>query len=295
MTKQFRSSSISREPLAWSQRINFSMIAILLISAAVSKFWLVLYYPFADLRTGHSIEILWLSFCFDFALGIQNIRIRNRRVLTLVDSLVFTGFAAFNFMRMGMGLSSCGCAGAVELPIWLIATVDVLVVVLLLCTSSRRLAAISGVSEIAAWWKTQSSFARGLAAGTLLFIVFVAGIQLPAFDSIRDLLFSRPPIRAQTAFEGGLELGQRKLIDIQILNHSDKDAQIVGVSGSCRCLGFVTDPGGITLINRNRVYLPIEVTPEKTGDFHQRVVLYLSHPKQFRMEIDVLGYVKGDD
>jgi hypothetical protein len=41
--------------------------------------------------------------------------------------------------------------------------------------------------------------------------------------------------------------------------------------------------------------LPLLIKPSKVGFLHQRVTLFLDHPKQFRLKIDLFGSVKGDE
>jgi hypothetical protein len=42
-----------------------------------------------------------------------------------------------------------------------------------------------------------------------------------------------------------------------------------------------------------RISLPLVIKPTKLGPLHQRVVLFLDHPRQFRLNVDVLNPVEG--
>jgi hypothetical protein len=73
-----------------SIRWFFWMIGIVLIIAGSAKLWLLITDTYADVKIGLPREILWVSLAFDIVLGIENLLIRNRRMLAIVDVAVFS-------------------------------------------------------------------------------------------------------------------------------------------------------------------------------------------------------------
>ena len=120
------------------ERLPFFLIASLLSATAIAKAWMLLTDPFADLRVGISREILWISVAFELWLAFENWRIRDPRVLTLLDSITFTAFAIFAGTRWAFGYTSCGCSGNVELPPWVFLMLDCGIVAWFVSSLGRR-------------------------------------------------------------------------------------------------------------------------------------------------------------
>lgn len=278
---------------ARSDRYVFCIVGLLLVASAIAKLWLLVTDAFADVRIQLPIEILWVSVAFELVLGMENFRVRNQKILALIDLSVFSGFAVFSSVRMALGFRTCGCSGALELPSWLFTTLDVGIVVSLVSTPKKRRDVVSGIKELVAWWTSCDSARRGLVAGVLLSLVFVVSIQLPAVAPLRDLVLGKPPLQAVVEYQGEMVLNQKVTIHVDLCNHSFSDAKVVGVSRSCRCVHPLDDPSGKLIPFGDRTALPLSIVPDRTGPFHQRLILFVNHPKQFRLNVDVVGFVKG--
>ncbi len=147
--------------LASSEKVFFYFVGLILIASAIVKFWSLATDAFVDVRVGLPKEILWVSIAIDFILGIENFRIRNHRVLTVIDAAVLTGFALFGCTRMLLGFRSCGCSGVLDLPSWFVASLDVSIIIGLLSTSRKRLDAVAGIRQLVQWWKSSSPAMQG--------------------------------------------------------------------------------------------------------------------------------------
>jgi hypothetical protein len=91
--------------------------------------------------------------------------------------------------------------------------------------------------------------------------------------------------------EGDLILNQEASGELKIHNRSGQSAKIIGISRSCRCFDLVEDLNSKIIPANGSLSLSLVVRPNRLGPLHQRVVLFLDHPKQFRMNVDVLGSV----
>ena len=82
---------------------------------------------------------------------------------------------------------------------------------------------------------------------------------------------------------------------VEIWNRSDQPAKVIGMNRSCRCFNLSQDPITQIIPAQQQISLLLVIKPNKTGLLHQRVVLFLDHPKLFRLNIEVVGSVKGVD
>ena len=284
---------VSLEQPTRSQRIAFNLIAILLTSTALAKLWMLMTDPFADIRVGIPREILWLSVAFELWLAFENFRIRDHRVLTLVDTAVFSVFALFATTRWLLGYGSCGCSGNLELPAWIFILLDAAIVGWFTVRFSGRLTLSLGWTALRQKLSGWSPEIRGRMAGLGLFAGLILGIQLPLAAPLRAMVLGVPPVQATVKLDGDLVLEQRQTGRVIIVNDSLQAGRIVGISSSCRCFDLSEDPVSKSIPAHGRIEIPLWIKPNKPGRLHQRVELFLDHPKQFRVNVDVLGSVKG--
>ena len=250
--------------------------------------------PFADIRVGIPQEILWITVAFELWLAFENWRIRDHRVLACIDTMTFAVFAIFAGVRWALGYVSCGCAGNFELPPWLFVLLDVGIVAVFLSSPGRRLLVRSGAQELASWWNCCTSSVRGGFAGLLLFVGYLGFLQLPIAAKLRSSMLGQPPIQAIVQIDSDLILRKESVGQVEIWNRSSQPAKVIGVERSCRCFNLSDDPIAQIIPAQQRISLPVVIKPNKSGPLHQRVVLFLDHPKLFRMNIDVVGTVKGE-
>jgi len=275
-------------------RVVFFLIGCLLAVTAVLKLWMLLTDPFADVHVGLQKEILWLNVAFEFGLAWLNFRSTDHDVVVFVDIVVFSTFALFLSVRRLMGYGSCGCSGALDIPMWVFGVLDVSIVVWLVMTTWRKNSFFQGLKSLQRLWGVWTPDKRGLVAGAGLFIAIVLGLQLPLASQVRAAVLGEPEIQGFFGAGGELFLDRSSPAEIKIWNYSSWPAKIVGVSKSCRCIEFRENPTSRTIPAHNRISLPLTIKPLKFGPLQQRVELFLDHPEQFRVRVDVFGSVKGE-
>jgi hypothetical protein len=277
------------------ERIVFFLIGGLLIAAATSKAAYLLTNPFADIHLGLPTEVIWLSVVIDFAVGATNLASCRTRLLSFVNLVVFTGFFLFNLVRFAGGETTCACSGFFEIPIWITLLLDLSVVCFFLHSRHRRQEAIHGAKDLHAIFAGTNPIVGGIAAGAGFLTVVVVAFPTLGFGSIVERLFANEAIEAKVTFQDDLQAGKQKLIEIAIRNNSDWPAKFVGVQGSCSCLSIADDLAARELPARGHTLLPIWITPPQTGKLHQRLTIFLEHPERFRIDVEVVGFVKRGD
>ena len=265
-------------------------LSVILFTSAVGKLWLLLIDPFAEIRAGLPNEIIWVSVALDFWLAFENFTIRNHRILLLLNTVVFSGFLVFSFVRMFMGYSSCGCMGKLEVPTWLILFFDSAIVIAILRNVTNRKMISMGWREAISRYSSYSVASKGRIFGAIIFCIVLLVIQLPGFASVRGFILGKELITATVEYQDHLILDQETVIEVEIRNRSGIDASVAGIASSCGCVRFTRRPRQIG----SSLVVPVEITPNRTGTFAQRILVFLDHPNQFRMNIDVLGFVKKE-
>ncbi len=277
------------------ERIVFFLIGGLLIAAATSKAAYLLTNPFADIHLGLPAEVIWLSVVIDFALGAANLALGRTRLLSFVNLVVFTGFCLFNLVRFVGGETTCRCSGFLEIPIWITLLLDLSVVCFFVHSRHRRQEAIHGAKDLHTIFAGANPIVGGIAAGAGFLIVVVVAFPTLGLGSLGDRLFANGAIEAQAAYQNDLQVGQQKLIEVAIRNNSNWPARFVGVQGSCSCLSIADDLAARELPPRGHALLPIWITPPQTGKLHQRLTIFLEHQERFRIDVEVVGFVKRGD
>ena len=120
-----------------SIQITRTLIGLLLSVTAAAKLHLLLTDPFADLRAGLTVPVIWLAVVLELALAWMNFRGRDARLVMIANVAVFALFTALSTTRWLRGHSSCGCAGSLELPVQVFALLDAGIVVWLVWLGRR--------------------------------------------------------------------------------------------------------------------------------------------------------------
>jgi hypothetical protein len=153
---------------------------------------------------------------------------------------------------------------------------------------------VNNIRRLTEFWTGLSASTRGATFGFILFIAFIICLQFPYSRHLYDEIVGAAEIAARVRHQQGLAVGTLEDIEVVLSNSSNYTASIVGLSRSCRCVTLPEDFIGRKIQPGGEIKLPLKVLPEQSGVFHQRVVLYLNHPKQFRLNVDVLGFVGGE-
>jgi hypothetical protein len=290
---------VSNQSLAGEQhsthpyhRIVFYLIGSLLVATALAKSWMLLTDSFADVRVGIPKEILWLSVAVELGLAWQNFRLRDHRVLALINTVVFASFGIFAAIRWMLGSGSCGCAGSLPLPAWLFVLIDGLIVVWFTITSDQRTRFGQGFYKLVQNWNSCSPEKRGRFVGLGLSVSLIFAIQLSVASPLRAMVLGEPLLVARVRIDGDLRLNQSCDGIVTLENRSSWPAKIMGLAQSCRCFDLMDDPVSKIVPAYDRISLPLVIKPNKLGPLRQRVELFLDHPKQFRVKADVVSFVK---
>lgn len=275
-------------------KLVFRLIAILLTVTALAKLWMLLNDPFADVRVGLPKEILWLSVAFELWLAFENFRIRDRHVLSFINTIVFASFGIFAAIRWTLGYTSCGCSGSLELPPWFFLLIDFSIVGWFSWTSARRSRLVTGWNSIFRIWSGCSTESRGRIAGLFLFSGLLLVFQFPFAAPVRAMILGEPPIVAVVKIDGELIKGKKSSGKVLIKNRSLLPVKIIGISQSCRCFDIEKNPVSCTIHASASLLLPIVIQPKQVGPLHQRIILFLDHPKQFQVAIDVCGSINEE-
>jgi hypothetical protein len=270
------------------------LIALVLFGTAALKLWMLLTDAFADIRVGIPREILWLSVALEFWLAYENLVIRDRRVLAFMNTIVFGAFATFASIRWLLGYGTCGCSGNIEIPAWVFIILDLAIVAWFTRGTIPRQELLAGLRELIGWWRGWSPERRGQLVGVGLFATVIVAVQLPVAAPLRAMALGEPAIQATVRIDGDLILNQETAGKVELWNRSSHSGKIIGQNRSCRCFVINGDPIFKSIPAGGRISFPLVIKPEKPDPLHQRVVLFLDHPEQFRVNIDVVGFVKGE-
>jgi hypothetical protein len=277
---------------SFSQRLPFYLIGLLLLFTAIAKLGLLVTDPFADIRVGLAKEVLWLAALFEMFLVYINFCWRDRSAVAFIDTAVFSAFAIFAAIRILMGYQSCGCSGGLEIPAWVFLLIDIAIVAYFLRSQASRRAVSAGGKSLLNSWNATSSDRRGQLAGIGLFAFAVLLLQLPMANPLRAAILGSPQIIATVKVADSLQFGRTATGVVEISNQSGSPAKVIGLSRSCSCFNTVDDPFGVVIAANQSVVIPIEVEPKSRGPLHQRVVLFIDHPGQFRVNCDLFSEVK---
>ncbi len=264
--------------------------ALLLLTAAVLKGWLVVTDPFADLRTGYPLNILALAIVVEGVASIYLLFGRDRAFKWLILAGLFSLFGILSIARWLLGISGCGCLGAVEIPRWILPTIIAWTLVALVVLACHRAGRDlfqwrRAFLRIRPWYSNSSN--AGIATGILLIAL---GFAL--FPWIRDVpaiqwWTGQPPLPGTRCDIGLLPVGQLTTVSIPWRNASDHPVVFVGSQTSCTCIGLTESR--IALAPHQQINLTVQMRPRKPGRFHQRIVCFVNHPLQDRLTLDIVG------
>ncbi len=265
--------------------------AMLLVTAAALKAWLVATDPFADLRTGYPTSMLVLAIVIELVVAGYLLLGRDRTIKWRLLAGLFSLFGILSVVRWCLGISGCGCLGAIEIPGWIL-PLNTTLVLLVLAT----LAAFPPSRQLFDFRKTGSfpirhlldnpSMAGGLTGGMLI-VVLVCAYPWLGHIPLVSMIADQPPMPSVRYVAGDLPFGQLATISIPWRNITDRTIEFLGSQTSCTCIGLA-EPR-IVAEPRQQIDLTVQIRPREPGRFHQRIVCFVDHPQQDRLTLDVVG------
>ena len=245
---------------------------------------------FADLRTGFPITILCLAIVFELVAATFLIFGRDATIKWLVLAGVFSLFLCVSLIRYSMGITGCGCFGAIELPRWVLPlnSVAVLAGLFVFARHPRSRGFFQFRTTIRCLHNRLKSPAVG--GGLVCLLLVVSG--LVGFPWVQDYpivtsFLGESPMPVVKYSAGDLAVDQP--IDLVIPWRNGTSAKVVflGSQTSCTCVGL-TNPN-LSADPQEQVELKVNVRPRKPGLFHQRIVCFVDHPHQDRLTLDVIA------
>jgi hypothetical protein len=128
----------------------------------------------------------------------------------------------------------------------------------------------------------------------LSLFVIVALSNLAAMAPLRAAILNGAPITSEVQLLSELTIGSEFEAKVTLWNRSGDVAQIIGQSKSCSCITLAETLYGRTIPAYEHISIPVSIRPNKLGSLHQRVTVFLSHSKQFRVNVDIIGQVFGE-
>ncbi len=268
-----------------TNRVFFYCVSLLLGFSALTKLWMLLTDPFADIRTGFPIWLTWLSVLIEIALAWFLATSFRPELKSSLVSLVFMTFFSFSLWQWAIGKDDCGCFGKLESHPSLSCAISGLV--LLLNTFSARL-----IGKKLSWcFRILFDEVRALfGASKAILPGFLSGFAFIGFSVLLVMVYvvGEEAIVAEDIDLGRIE-GTTE-IKIQIRNRSEVDGRIIGFKSSCSCLAVLDHD--LQIQGRESLSVRGIVRPTKEGRFHNRIVFFLDHSRQISTSVDVSGFFK---
>ena len=267
-------------------RLLFAFLVALITVTGLAKAWLLAFHPFPDLAAGIPLWALWLAVLLES--GLLLIALWPRIPFEFKMGAFFSFFACaaiYSGWRTMTGAESCGCAGALDIPPWPFFVLDLMIVASLIHLRKSWFDAA----------KIRGFLFRpdvvGATAGCFLVIGLLVFSQTSVGSELADRFMRGYSVTARTASFGVARGTESREVDLVLKNRAKTPARIIGFRASCSCV--VPDQSAFAVIPAGgELSLPIAVTPEKRGRFHQRVLFYLDTPRQFVVAADITGFVQ---
>jgi len=275
-------------------RIVLAVIGTILILSAGAKLWLLVSDPFADLKTGYPLLVLWLAVAAEASVGLLGILRSGDDLSWFANVVLFGVLFAVSTSRMALGFPSCNCFGEIQLPVWFTPIMNCLVLTILFTV--KTIPGNRPHTRLGEFMQSSSAKLREprYAGSALALLAFVALVFWNGWNGQANSLdltkvFGRSVFPDKRILVDNLVLNQLKDVKISLYNGSARDCQIVGGVVSCECVARVD--GENTIASGKSIELLLRVKPTSHGAWHQRVVYYLSHPQQSRFVVDLVGGV----
>ncbi len=262
----------------WKRYLNnmtravFVLIGCLLLSTAVAKLWMLLTDPFADLKTGTSISLLWAAVFVELAVVWVLASRATGESKWLVLLVFFSSMTAVSTYNLLSGRLTCGCAGSFPLhPAWVLGFDVLVVVILLLCKSLRLLNYRLIVRESAETFGGTASAALTVAIAVILW-------QSPRVKSLVQASLGELDVSAEVSGQNNDDASFSARI--HLCNRTDRPVEIIAIGKSCYCVNLAGDQRTVPAHGTVRFNATIERSRQAPESGAQRLVFYLDAPRQ---------------
>lgn len=270
----------------WRRYTFLGLAAVFLITAILKMAMLT--DPFVDIKLGYPKNILWLAIAIELSLAFANTKYKPDTILWCANLATFLVFTSASLFRMLNGYESCGCLGVITFPNWGMLLVDI--GALCVIWISRPLSTAPLTTELFTIFRKSDGLVMGRVFGVVTIAIFIASVHLETLHPVKRLLLGNKPISGKVVLPKNLRQGNSIETVIQIQNTSATPTRVTGATTSCKCLSL-NNPF-TTICANSKVEIPLNVTITVDGIFHQRVILFIDHPKQNWIAIDLYGLSK---
>jgi hypothetical protein len=244
-------------------------VGVLLLVAAGLKFAGMAFSPvpavgeFSSPRLGIAIA------AWELLLGIWLIAKWEAGWSLVLATLTFAAFAAVSGYFTVIGVSNCGCLGAVKTNPRVMLTLDSVVLLLLLAVRPTFCSLIGS--------PTRQGKALAFSAVAILGTVITAIVAHSSFSSVRDAVarFRGEPISLSSQYLdfGGGPPGKSMVEEVGITNHGDANLRIIGGTSDCSCTVFDSLPLTIAPGETGKVLVKLTIPKVTSGQMTRKVML----------------------
>ncbi len=270
-----------------AQRIVQLALGGLLLGAAGLKLYgqSVSALPSVGLFAAPSVQfaaVLW-----ELCLGMALIVGIGRSVLWFLSVGTFAVFAGISGYLGWQGVADCGCFGAIKTSPWWTLTLDLAVLLLLICSHPTSFA--SQLSTLLHQW--QRWVPAAIAVSTVVLLTYrYDGLNYMQAVMHDEPLLVHPSIIAA----GDVTAGNRVEYHFSVTNRTTRPVRLLGAPSTCRCMVAEGLPAEIAPGESHRLTVRVYFG-EKPGLFDQRFQLYLEDSALFRVTCRVTAKVLPRD
>jgi Protein of unknown function (DUF1573) len=262
-------------------------LAVILAFTAALKLHMLLTDPFADIKTGTSLPLLWLAVFAEISVACIVLSNTTEMLKWLSLFSLFGALLVFSVLSVMKGRSTCGCAGVFNFYPLTVSIFDCVCLIFLWINSTVRNKSIGymlkSISANPLQFAGQTCCC--VVGACILFVIYPALDRSGFFSRLRDeqILIRRVDFGAH-AWSSFVK------VQIELKNLSDSQINIVGAKSSCSCVSIEKLP--VSIPGKSSLVTTVVVQPQKTGPFHQRIEFYTDSRRQFVAGADIFGHFR---
>jgi Protein of unknown function (DUF1573) len=264
----------------WAFWLVAFVLTGVLAASALMKVHLLLTDPFADIRVGVPASLIIASTCVELFAVIFVLGSRHSKTVHSVLLATFAVFLLVSAINVLLGANKCACGGALQLPPIVFLGIDVLALIALFFVRPP----VAGTERPFPWNWVQ--FALGV-------VTVFAGYAFANHSAAGRELIARY-LSDREVLSDAVELGKKPInetarCELKLRNVSAQSVHVVGVKKSCSCI-IPENRFPMAIRPGESAELAIQVKPDKAGDMHQRIRLFLDSKRQPYLDINVFAF-----